>query len=248
VGQPTRTDDVTRTLREEVLRARYRPGDRLPSERELAARFGTTRDVARVALKKLEQLGLATVQPGGARVQPLHEASLDVIPHLLELDTPPDPDLVDQVLEVLGALLAANVRMALERAQPERLERAEHLAEEMSQTGLPPDERHRLLHEFAQAMLDANDNVVMHIARRGLDSELVGPLENVRAIVGPVAFDEIAPRAVELRRALGRRDGLAAYEATYQIWILLRRGVRQALEAAHAERPVERPRVAGEAL
>ena len=66
----TRTEDITRELRDEVLRGQYRPGERLPSERDLAARFGTTRDVARIALKKLEQLGVAAVEPGGARVQP----------------------------------------------------------------------------------------------------------------------------------------------------------------------------------
>ena len=38
---PTRTEDVFSTLRHEVLTGQYRPGERLPSERELALRFET---------------------------------------------------------------------------------------------------------------------------------------------------------------------------------------------------------------
>ena len=91
----TRTDDVTDVLRTEVLRGQYRPGERLPSERDLAVRFKTTRGVVRVALKRLEQLGIADVQPGGARVVAVHEASLDVVGHLLDLESPPQPELVE---------------------------------------------------------------------------------------------------------------------------------------------------------
>ena len=40
---PTRTEDVFSTLRHEVLTGQYRPGERLPSERELALRFETGR-------------------------------------------------------------------------------------------------------------------------------------------------------------------------------------------------------------
>ena len=108
MAQRTRTEEVMSVLRREVLEGQYRPGERLPSERDLAARFQTTRGIVRVALKKLEQLGIADVQPGGARVVPVEQASLDVVGHLLALQDPPDPDLVDQVLEVAGALVAAS--------------------------------------------------------------------------------------------------------------------------------------------
>ena len=93
----SRSQQITAELRDEILRGRFRSGERLPSERDLAERFGVNRGSVREALKKLEQLGLTDIQPGGARVTPIEEASLDVIEYLLELDDPPDPMLVDQV-------------------------------------------------------------------------------------------------------------------------------------------------------
>jgi GntR family transcriptional repressor for pyruvate dehydrogenase complex len=245
--EATRTEGITRELREEVLRGRYRPGERLPSERELAARFQTTRGVARVALKKLEQLGLATVLPGGARVRPVREASLDVIGHLLELEQPPPPELVDQVLEVIGALLASTVRMTLERAQPEQLARAEVLVERLRQPDVGDEERHRLLHEFAHAMMDANDNVVMHMVGRCLHTELFPSLHGMRRVLGdgergPLRAGrplggllEIGPYADELAGAVKVRDGRAAAEVVHQMWSLLRRNVRRALETARVQ-------------
>ncbi|MDZ7826338.1 MAG: winged helix-turn-helix domain-containing protein [Gammaproteobacteria bacterium] len=101
------------TLRDEILTGQYRPGERLPSERELAARFETSRGVVREALKKLEQLGIAAIHPGGVRVQALHEASLDVIGPLLDLQEVPDRLLVDQVAELMGLLVSRAASQAV---------------------------------------------------------------------------------------------------------------------------------------
>ena len=80
----TKHEEISEQLIEEILAGRYQPQDRLPSERDLAARFSANRGAVREAMKRLEQLGLASVQPGGARVQSLKEASLDVVAHLLQ--------------------------------------------------------------------------------------------------------------------------------------------------------------------
>jgi len=90
---------IAANLRDDILRGQYRCGERLPSERDLAERFGVHRSTVREAFKRLEQLGVATIQPGGARVAPLEDASLDIVEHLLALDDPPDPEILDQALE-----------------------------------------------------------------------------------------------------------------------------------------------------
>ncbi len=48
----------------EKIEYEYRPGDLLPSERELSARYGLSRTTVRLALKELEQLGLVVRQHG----------------------------------------------------------------------------------------------------------------------------------------------------------------------------------------
>jgi len=94
----TISQEIADTLRDEVLRHRYRSGDRFPSERDLAARFDASRGAVREALSQLEQLGLIRTQLGGARVQSLNAASLAVLGPLMALDDHPDPLLVDQFL------------------------------------------------------------------------------------------------------------------------------------------------------
>ena len=106
------------------VRGQYRAGERLPSERDLAARFDTNRGAARVAIEKLEQLGIADVQPGGVRVRPIEDANLDVIGALLALDDVPDPDLMEQTLEVMGTLMRLAAKRALERATDSQVEHA----------------------------------------------------------------------------------------------------------------------------
>ena len=61
----SRVEKTFEVLRNEILLGQYRQGERLPSERDLSARFDVTRNVVRESIKKLEQLGIASVTPGG---------------------------------------------------------------------------------------------------------------------------------------------------------------------------------------
>jgi GntR family transcriptional repressor for pyruvate dehydrogenase complex len=227
----SRTDDITCVLRDEVLTGRYRPGERLPSERDLAARFRTTRAVARVALKKLEQLGIADVRPGGARVLPLCEASLDVVGHLLALQNPPDPHLVDQVLEVLGALMATTARLAVERGDDAHLDRARDLIDRIHAPELPEAERMRLVPELAHLFMEASDNVVLQIVRRSLRTTFFERLHDAvgSARPDPATFE---PMAKDLAAAIDRRDAAGASESVTALWSGLRASIRSGLEAS----------------
>ena len=231
----TRTEEVTQVLRDEVLRGQYRPGERLPSERDLAARFQTTRGVVRVALKKLEQLGIADVQPGGTRVVPVREASLDVVGHLLDLESPPDPDLVDQVLEVLGALGAATARIAVERGDPAKLERARALIRRLHEPDLDEDERFELSNELMEVFMDATDNVVLQIVRRGLRTQIVEHLRNA-PWRPPEPWLRVKHLAKQLDRAIERRDPTAASDAFHALNGEMRQMIRRSLKEARGER------------
>ncbi|MEV6639499.1 FadR/GntR family transcriptional regulator [Amycolatopsis sp. NPDC051371] len=57
-------EGVARQLRDTILSGRYRPGDRLPIERELCERFQVSRSVVRQALLILDQQGLVRVRSG----------------------------------------------------------------------------------------------------------------------------------------------------------------------------------------
>ena len=78
------SDQVFRTLLEALLEGRYAPGEKLPTQRALAADLGVTMSSVREALKRLEQMGLVDVRHGDAmRVRDWREhGGLDVVAHL----------------------------------------------------------------------------------------------------------------------------------------------------------------------
>src|SRR5438067_3426093 len=59
-------DQVFAQLREAILLGRYRPGERLPPQRALAAELEVNMASVREALKRLEQLRLVEVRHGDA--------------------------------------------------------------------------------------------------------------------------------------------------------------------------------------
>lgn len=58
-------ESIVDQVREAIFGGRYRPGERLPTERELAAQFGVARHAVREAIRVLEHSGLVTVRRGG---------------------------------------------------------------------------------------------------------------------------------------------------------------------------------------
>jgi GntR family transcriptional regulator, transcriptional repressor for pyruvate dehydrogenase complex len=64
--QPTRAStEVIAQIREAIFSGVYRSGDRLPTERDMAAQFKVSRVTVRDALRVLEASGLVTVRVGG---------------------------------------------------------------------------------------------------------------------------------------------------------------------------------------
>jgi GntR family transcriptional repressor for pyruvate dehydrogenase complex len=61
--EPPSADSVARAMSEQVLSGVLRDGEKLPSERELAARFGVGRPLIREALRSLAELGLIETLP-----------------------------------------------------------------------------------------------------------------------------------------------------------------------------------------
>ncbi|MGE4608788.1 MAG: GntR family transcriptional regulator [Myxococcota bacterium] len=233
MGPVSRTNQLAAQLRDEILRGRYRAGERLPSERDLAGRFGVHRGAAREALKKLEQLGVVDIQRGGARVAPLAEASLDVVEHLLDLDEIPDPKLVEQMLEVFGALMATAVGLGIERGTDAQLERAQQIIDAIGDPSIDSENYLALLHDLGDTFYEAADNLVLRLARNGIRLSLIGRLGRFGISVLPQS-SQLNVRAMEFRDAIGRRDATAASEEMHRLLALTRENIVKSLESLRA--------------
>jgi GntR family transcriptional repressor for pyruvate dehydrogenase complex len=99
-----RSEILADELRKQILAGNYRPGDRLPPERQLAQQLGVGRSTVREAFKKLEQLRLVEIRHGGgATVGQLESASLDVVPMLVRHDGVVNVAIVEQLLEAAAS-------------------------------------------------------------------------------------------------------------------------------------------------
>ncbi len=144
------TEELFEALRARILRDEFRPGDRLPPERDLATEYGTNRNTLREAIRRLEQARLVTVRQGqGVTVADFRvEGTLDIIASFLAhgQDMSEKAQVVLDLLPARDQVLRALVRSAAERRTGEDLSALRALAEESAQA-----ERARDAKTFAEA-------------------------------------------------------------------------------------------------
>lgn len=133
------SDDVRDRLLE-TIRRDLKPGDRLPSERELMSRYGVGRPAIRESLQSLQSMGLVEVRHGERpRVaEPSMSAALDQIGptmHHVLMHSQPSLDQLQEVRAVLERHLAG---VAARRHRPDDLDRLRQiLTEQRAATGDP---------------------------------------------------------------------------------------------------------------
>lgn len=230
----SRPDAVAADLRDAILRGDYRPGTRLPAERELAVRLGVGRSSVREAVARLAQLGLVEIRHGGgAIVRPVADASVEVLRHLLVLDGEPDLRLLGEFLEVSELLLTAMVRFAVARATDEELARAHELIERMTDPAGGDDEYFAAIEELVQLIAEASGHLVLRLVRNGLRAILNDEGRRGRAGRLRPPREELLPVASDLHRAIDERDADAAVLAAQR---LVRAGREQFLKRVEARR------------
>lgn len=226
---PTTTQDssIAALLRDDILRGQYRCGERLPSERDLAERFGVHRSTVREAFKRLEQLGVARIAPGGARVAPLEEASLDVVEHLLALDDPPDPEIVDQALEAISGFRAMAARLGTERADEAQRARLLEILEAMTRPELASEDYAELVAELGNRFVEASGNMVLRLMAHGLRVRHAHTRLGFGLFNDPPSRAEVEAQLTRLVRAIETADGTLASESVYGLSRLFRQNLRE---------------------
>jgi GntR family transcriptional repressor for pyruvate dehydrogenase complex len=134
--------EVVHRIEQHIDANHLQPGDRLPSDRDLAAALEVSRPLVRQALKALESLGRVSAQQGsGTYVQ---DAGHRVAVRELTRGISFDRDLIERTLPARIAIEVEVLRAAFERRTPETLaslsraldERERHLPEDPQEAGL----------------------------------------------------------------------------------------------------------------
>ncbi len=122
--RPTRaSSDVIEQIRLAILAGRLQPGDRLPTERELAAQFGVSRVTVRDALRALEAGGLVRVKVGSGGGPYVAEPDIDLLSTALANHLHLRGTTVGELAEARMALETTAARLAAARADGDDLAR-----------------------------------------------------------------------------------------------------------------------------
>ncbi|NLB18400.1 MAG: FadR family transcriptional regulator [Syntrophomonadaceae bacterium] len=125
-------EEIIDQLRELINTGTYNPGDKLPSEREMAQMLGVSRASVREAVVVLQALGILVVRPGeGTFVsKSINNETIEPLAMILSVERNPLAQLMEVrlILEVEAAALAA------ERATEQNLQKMVEVLNDMRAT------------------------------------------------------------------------------------------------------------------
>jgi GntR family transcriptional regulator, transcriptional repressor for pyruvate dehydrogenase complex len=205
-------DQVFGRLCEAILGGGYAPGERLPTQRALAADLKVNVATVREAVKRLEQLRLVEVRHGDAmRVRDWRRSGgLDALALLRSVDR----DVVRSLFEARRLLLSEATRLAAERADAAQAEKIAELARAIA---VAADDHAALLADwhFMAAIVEAAGNLVFQLIVNSV-RELYLP--RIGAFGGIVAHrDAWAPTYLRAAEAIGAGDGEEAAAAVAEL-------------------------------
>ena len=221
---PSKAEEIIAVLRSEILRGQYRPGERLPSERDLAARFESNRGVIREAIKKLEQLGIVAVAPGGVRVLPVEEATLEVLGYLLELGEIQKPELIGQVLDVLAVMTSLSARSAVVEASDENITEMVQLVEQLVDTVGDKENHTNIWIQFSHKMMSIHGNLVLRLVGNGLRTQFLGNTMNL-GFEPDIDITALRQQLIRLRDSIESRDEVNVRDAVIQHFQIIKTGL-----------------------
>ena len=205
------SDQVFAALSEAILEGRYAPGEKLPTQRALAADLGVNMASIREAVKRLEQLNLVEVRHGDAmRVSDWRTSGgLDVAAHLLFAAGGVDRPTLAALLEARRLMLTEAARLAAERRSEAQ---AAQLAELAGRIAESPDAQLVDL-AFMTALVEASGNVVFVLILNTVRRIYLENADRLEAVAAP----DLAPLYERAARAIAGGEATRAANAVAKL-------------------------------
>ena len=205
------SDEIVRQIKEAMFTGKLQAGDKLPTERELAERFETSRASVREALRTLEPEGLIRIKKGvvgGIFIADVdHRPAAKSFQTLLQLRKVS----IQQIAEVRLMFEPQVARLAAERANPDDLRQLEEEIDKMS-AAVKDKELPRFYDlKFHLLIARAARNPILEVLAEsmlGVASRTISELHPSRD-----TLRHVLSRHRKVFDAVQRRDSNAAFEA-----------------------------------
>jgi GntR family transcriptional repressor for pyruvate dehydrogenase complex len=198
---------VVAEVRDSLFEGRLKPGDFLGTEKDLAARFGVSRIVARDALRSLEALGIAQIKMGkggGARIA---AGNASLFAEALAVQLCLTGVSAAEIMDAQRAIETLAVELAAQHATSAVHERLEQLLADAAAKSKDTATFTRSCRDFHIAIAEASHNRVLVVQLVSLQY-VSWPKENRQ--VTPKLVKHILEVHRELANLIELRDGAAA--------------------------------------
>ena len=206
------SDRVFRELSEQILSGRWEPGEKLPTQRRLAADLDVNMAPVREAVKRLEQLRLVEVRHGDAmRVRDWRgEGGLDVVAHLLFAAGGVDRETLASLVEARRLMLREAARLAATRRTAGQARELERLAGLIAEA--PDDATAQLLDlAYMTELVEASGNLVFVLVLNTVRQIYLEHADRLSAVTE--RSEELAPLYAKAADAIRKRSATRAATA-----------------------------------
>lgn len=170
---------IAGSIREQVAAGELRPGDELPSEAELAERFGVSQRVVRDALRTLDSEGIIATRQGKRAI--VRDFKPVAIGNYLRFVLDGDSSAMEELMDLRALLEGHAAKLSAQRATPPQVARMRRTVQAIAESGddlptrVPADlDLHEQIaqasgNRFIHGMLSALADILAEERRRGAE-------------------------------------------------------------------------------
>jgi GntR family transcriptional repressor for pyruvate dehydrogenase complex len=202
------SQQVAESIRDAIVSGHVRPSESLPSERELAERFGVNRSSIREALHRLEAWGLVQVRQGYATVvrNLLRTAGPELLPFLLAPEGKPDLKILEDVLAIRAMILGWTARHAALAGPRADLEHLREIVTQLEGPGQTADQLQILDFDFFEELVHLTENRVLMLLSNTIRHVYLDKPAHFAVLYQPGVFDPSPHRRTLAAVAAGDAD------------------------------------------
>jgi len=208
---PSLSEQVTHFLMEEIDKGALGPGDSLPSEAELAARFGVSRTIVREALARLEFEGYISSRRG--RKKTVLEQERRNAFRIRKSQYTPQEDL-KQLYEFRAVIEEAAASLAARRSSEKDIEDLERCLRDLDQAVINKEDHLPANVEFHQLIARASGNHYLSDFMQFLDDKIWEQIEGDRRQINSIGMPlKVQKEHIEVFKAISAHDHIKAKKA-----------------------------------